>query len=64
MDLFKLAQESDRLIDAIDSALWDASIAQDKEYYQRLLRVWDMAQRRHERRYNEYQKIREQPTVQ
>lgn len=63
MDLFKLAQQSGDLLDAIDNALWDASIAQDHERYERLQRLWDLAHKRHSRRSDEYKKICKQSAI-
>ena len=63
MDLFKLSQQSGKLLSATDNALWDASIAQDHERYERLQGLWDLAHKRHTRRYNEHQKIRKQSPV-
>ena len=57
MDLFKLTQQSSNLLSWLDSAMWDASIAQDQKRYDRLNRLWSLAHKRHTRRYNEYQKI-------
>lgn len=64
MDLFTLAQQSGKLLSAIDNALWDASIAQDHERYARLQYLWDLAHKRHSRRYDEYKKICKQSPVQ
>ena len=56
MDLFKLAQQSSNLLSLLDSEMWDASILQDRERYERLNRLWSLAHKRHTRRYHEYQK--------
>ena len=57
MDLFHLAQQSGRLLSALDSLMWDAAIAKDHQRYQRLDDLWNLALKRHTRRYNEYKKI-------
>ena len=62
MDLFQLAQQSGRLLSALDSKRWDAAIAQDHQLHKRLDDLWNLALKRHTRRYNEYQKICKQST--
>jgi len=57
MDLFQLVRQSDRLLMALDSHRWDAAIAKDHQRYQRLDNLWNLALKRHTRRYNEYKKI-------
>jgi hypothetical protein len=58
MDLRQLAKESTSLLTELNYMIWDAARAGDRELHDRLQRIWELALKRHTRRYNAYKKAR------
>jgi hypothetical protein len=56
MDVKQLAKESSNLLTELDYKLWDAARAGDRQAHDRLERIWELALKRHTRRYSAYKK--------
>ena len=60
LSLRDLAKESTSLLTELNYKLWDAAREGDRELHDRLQRIWELALKRHERRYYAFKNSEEQ----